>query len=250
MRIILFFLLIAVSPVLGQNVLYRKVNEAERQSRIRSYDLFRVSDRPGIRSASPAPATKSLQLNEAAARKIWLEDPKTLSFSLPSDSGALTLKLISRNIFSPDFRVTDGQNREAFNRNERYYRGVIEGDSSSLVSVTLSEQGVSVYLYGDQGNYHLSKRNEIYGLRKIENDLPALSCAVRDTTEIPVSWEPGMNLRSSSTEFVNCNPVQVYFEVDYSLFQTVGNTEGAIAAITRVEIIPVLETRGMGESVP
>lgn len=232
MRIVLFFLLIAVSPVFGQNVLYRKVNEAERQSRIRSYDLFRISDGPGTRLSSLPPPTKPLQLNEASARKIWLENPRTLSFSLPADSGALTLKLISRDIFSPDFRVTDAQNREVFNPAERYYRGVIEGDSSSLVSVTISEQGVSVYLYGERGNYHLSKTNEIYELRKIENDLTALSCAVRDTTEVPVSWGPGMNLRSSSTEFVNCNPVQVYFEVDYSLFQTVGNTEGAIAATT------------------
>lgn len=229
MRIVLFFLLITCSHVYGQNVLYRKVSEAEKQSRMRSYDLFRASDGQGTRSSSPALATKPLQLNEAAAQRILLENPRTLSFSVPADGGGLTLKLISRNIFSSDFRITDARNMEVFSGSERYYGGIIEGDSSSLVSVTISEQGVSVYLYGERGNYHLGK-NENYTLRKIENDLTALSCAVRDTTGTPLAWEPAMNLKSNSTTFVNCNAVQVYFEVDYSLFQTVGNTEGVVAA--------------------
>ena len=47
MKIVLFFLLITCSHVYGQNVLYRKVSEAEKQSRMRSYDLFRASGRPG-----------------------------------------------------------------------------------------------------------------------------------------------------------------------------------------------------------
>jgi|GEM_PF-2507642 len=232
MKIVLFFLLITCSHVYGQNVLYRKVSEAEKQSRMRSYDLFRASARPGTRSSSPVLATKPLQLNEAAAQRILLENPRTLSFSVPADGDDLTLKLISRNIFSPDFRITDAWNMEVFSGSERYYGGIIEGDSSSLVSVTISEQGVSVYLYGERGNYHLGNTHEggEYVLREAEDAGATLSCAARDTTTRPMAWDPAMNLRNSSTEFVNCNPVQVYFEVDYSLYLTAGTMEKAVYA--------------------
>lgn len=230
MRVFLFFLLMAGSQAYGQNVLYRKVSESERQGRMKSYDLFSASDRPGTRLPVPGAGAKPLQVNKTAIRRIWDESPRNLSFSIPSDNGALTVKLMARTILSPDFKITDAQNREVSNQREKYYGGIIEGDSNSLVAVTISEQGVSVYLYGEGGNYRLSEESDYYGLKKIENDLTALSCAVKDTTGGIVSWEPAMNLRSSSTEFVNCNAIQVYFEVDYSLFQTVGNMERAIVA--------------------
>lgn len=231
-RIFLFFLLMAGGHVYGQNVLYRKVSEAERQGRVRSYDLFSTSDRPGTRLPAPGAGARPLQVNRTALQRIWDESPQNLSLSIPSDNGALTVKLMARTILNPDFRITDAQNREVSGQRERYYGGIIEGDSSSLVAVTLSEQGVSAYLYGEGGNYHLSRINEggEYVLKEAEDTAASLSCAVSDTTGAPVPWEPAMNLRNNSTEFVNCKPVQVYFEVDYSLYLTAGTMEKAISA--------------------
>lgn len=234
MRIVLFFLLTVGSHAYGQNVLYRKVIEAERQTRMRSYDLFSVSDRPDTRLPSPGSLKKPLQLNGTMVQRILLENPKHLSFRVPFNNGDLTVKLMARPVLSPDFSIKDAHNIEVFNQAERYYGGIIEGDSNSLVAVTISERGVSAYLYGESGNYHLGSTNEDgeYVLKEAESSLATLSCAVSDTTGAPVPWEPAMNLRSSSTEFVNCNPVQVYFEVDYSLYLTAGTMERAIAATT------------------
>jgi len=173
-----------------------------------------------------------LQLNQNALKDLLKNQQKSESISLTipvNDKYSFTLLLSPSQALTDDFilETSDGK-RIQIEENGLFFNGIVQGKSESFATVSIHEDYLQIIASDDSGNYILSKIagtvNEyvLFNDQKLKSS-PNITCALDDTKfALPEKIED-VSDRDGGTLKVRTN-VEVYVEVDYSLYTSNGNS--------------------------
>ncbi|NJC26500.1 zinc-dependent metalloprotease [Neolewinella antarctica] len=171
-------------------------------------------------------------LAETDLDAIQKSTPRALQLALPGGLGRVNLVL--NDIFAAGFRVVEsgngGYTKEGLGL---HYRGVLENNKNSVVALSIFENEVSATISTSAGNYVLGKlqgKGQTNHILYNDQDLPAVDmgeCATPDSN-LPYNQKDLLDIDVSEKDANNC--VNVYIEVDNSIFAQRGN--GTTAFIT------------------
>jgi len=168
------------------------------------------------------------QLDASGLSDLRKSAPATLQITLPGSGNRL--KLVRANLFADGFRVTESEgDKYTKNGYGLHYRGVVAGDKSSVVALSVFENEISGMIANEEGNFVLGKLEKsanhvLYN----DKDLPAPDlgeCATEDSG-IPYSHKDLIDLDNLEKDANNC--VNVYLEVDNSIYTQRGNSSAGV----------------------
>jgi hypothetical protein len=160
-----------------------------------------------------------------------------IRLSIPqSDRSELKLNLVKHNIFTPDFNLYTSENPKIPQDYTPgiYYRGIVEGDPSSLVAISIFNDEIMGLIATKDGNIVLGRiehdrenKHVLYN----ENDLTKNSdfdCATSD--EGPGYTEEELQPTSNGRDVGDC--VRIYIEIDDDIVTAKGGATPATNYIT------------------
>jgi len=160
-------------------------------------------------------------------------EPALLELDLPRIG---KVALAKASIFADGFRVTEsGSNTYTKAPLGLHYRGVVNGDKSSLVAISVFEGEVSGLIATDDGNFvlgRLTDKNDGTHILYNDKDLPAPDlgeCTTVDSS-LPYSAKDLADLDTSQKDADNC--VNLYLEADYSIFEQRGSAASVTSFVT------------------
>jgi len=160
-------------------------------------------------------------------------EPALLELDLP---GVGKVALAKASIFADGFRVTEsGSSTYTKAPFGLHYRGIVDGDKSSLVAISVFEGEVSGLIATDDGNFVLGRLTDKNGDTHIlynDKDLPAPDlgeCGTVDSS-LPYSAKDLAELDTYQKDANNC--VNLYLEADYSIFEQRGSTASVTSFVT------------------
>ncbi len=163
------------------------------------------------------------------------ENPEVLSITLPGFDGEWNLQLEPAQIFSDDFFVNSPKGTVTDEVDlGKYYRGVVAGKKNSLVSISVFDGEIQGMIAIEGHNYTLGKllgQSENYILfdeTEIDKEYPNF-CSTQDNNTKPLEFDRPRAETKSTDKCVN-----VYFELDYDVFQNKGSVSGATNYMTAV----------------
>lgn len=182
-----------------------------------------------------------LELDIEQLQKIAYEAPQNFTLNIPREQkNALELELIQVNPFDGQFIITQSNNKEPFQFSPGlHYRGIVKGDPSSLVAISIFEEEVTGLISTPtEGNLVLGKlkekSNKTQYLLYNDKDLVASRGAYCDVEDDMTGYsrdEISISVDDSKT-VGDC--VRIYFEVDHDVYQDKGGTNGAVNYITAI----------------
>lgn len=196
-----------------------------------------------------------LSINETELNLLLQKPKKTLAFTIPNGTNITEVELFRVEIFDPSFnQKIDSINRITGSETIHkmiHYQGVIRGSKSSLVAISISENGISGMISDSLGNMTLGKLNGsntyiYYNSNLIDGKIQLGSCGTPDPSTFnlpPISSTPN--------EYVKiCKVVRVFLYIDYdyyaargqnisSVIDNIGRIFNIVAAIYRQEGIAI-----------
>ena len=201
-------------------------------------NLFKENNLMSLKSqALPAQLLQEqvLSLNENVLADLHTNAYASLELVLPYNGKQLKLKLIKQDLFAPGFKISTDKVGNYPVTTGVHYRGVIEGDETSLAAISVFENDVAGLIATDEGNFNLGKIENPNGLKALNNQFIIYNdknlagevsqdfCGTIDDVynDKVIKSKPIEGYKSDQ----NC--VNFYFEVDYSLHQSKGGVTGA-----------------------
>ena len=181
-----------------------------------------------------------LTASKGSIRKIQSNAPENWQLSIPLENGSnwvLTLK--KTKIWADDFpniETASGQKITSLPAGV-HYRGTVEGQKGSLVSVSIFDNGLTGFLsFQDKGNFQLNPIEFISQGTNINHVLyPVSSLPVRKIyTCEAAEGEPyrAEELKSFGTLRADPKCIKVYYEIDYDIFQDKGGVTPSLQFLT------------------
>ncbi len=187
-------------------------------------------------------------LNEAAPEALRLEIPFGIA-----KSGRLTLELLKVNPFTPDFEVvTSSPEPGAKYDLGTHYRGVVAGDSESLVAVSVFADDLMIF--ADTADHGIVSVGALEGRTKgprtyiafadehLKGFDKSMECGVDDSDNIlgqdsllaesarlPIERPGSMGVSKAAGDCV-----KIYLEADYNIYQNKGSTQATTNWVTGV----------------
>ena len=208
---------------------------------------FKLFDRSSVKSAQteyPQLTDGSLlTLNLQQLRNLKEATPRSFHLSLPThDGGSLELELERMTIFSKGFNVKT--KREGIIKDVDlgiHYRGIMNGSSTSLVTISIYENEIVGALSDGLSNYELvklRKKSNQYILyktkdlkEKYKRQMFGFDCGIEEGR----SGKKEIHDHHINRSTDNCTLVEIYFVLDYSFYQD--NNSDVSTATTRVTSI-------------
>ncbi|PKV50397.1 putative secreted protein (Por secretion system target) [Aquimarina sp. MAR_2010_214] len=131
-----------------------------------------------------------LSLDQSKMKSLQGNFPNTMNLSIPGQKSAMSLDLVKVSIRTDDFSAIDMPSGKVLSRdNVAHYRGVVKGQTNSLVALSFYEDNVSGFISidGQDGNMVVgpvsnSKSHILYKDKEISH-LYDFSCQVEDDIE-------------------------------------------------------------------
>lgn len=226
----MFVFILLASVSFGQNRIGKvalKVNELQSQNV--KFESLNVFDKAVTDANERATATinkyTTLNLNESLLNNITQQKPEYLKVTIPNGAArnGTQLLLYKVNISSNGFKLETSDGRRFAELNPIvHYRGIIEGDNNSVVSMSFSKEETMGMISNNEGNFVIGK---------LEGSGANDYVFYNDKELVPVfSYECGSNTLSPVQEYKNNiqnnqNPVTFslkcvdwYYEIDYDIF--------------------------------
>ena len=241
-KIILLFLILPLLAFAQENRT-NKISKAIAAAKVisgefQSFEFFNPQTRSAIENYSEAVADGILfTIDQAKLNEFLIQDPNQVNINIPfkSNGETISLDLIQASVFSPDFKAFTDSGQDITNEVDfgKHYRGVIAGDDSSLVSISVFESQISGFIATDEGNFNIGKLkdSELEHIIYKDTDLNVtyeFICATEDdgvgyTVEqisSPNAMDPG-------------DEVDIYIEAGQSVYNVhAGNLPDTVAFIT------------------
>ncbi|MCG2792303.1 MAG: M12 family metallo-peptidase [Weeksellaceae bacterium] len=157
-----------------------------------------------------------LKLDRAKLATILSEKPEALELSFPFEDRELTVEMVKIDIYSNDFKVETNKSEIKDYKKGVFYRGIIQGDNSSVVAFSFFDGDVvGVASAPNIGNVTLGKAVDsedfvVYNDQKLTGSNPFI-CAVDEMME---NQKQKFNFQpSSKTPQVTNSCVRVYYEI-------------------------------------
>ncbi len=131
-----------------------------------------------------------LSLDQSKMKSLQGNFPNTMNLSIPGQKSAMSLDLVKVEVRTDDFSAIDMPSGKMLSRdNIAHYRGVVKGQSNSLVAISFYDDKVSGFISvdGQDGNMVVgplsnSKSHVLYKDKEISH-LNDFSCQVEDDIE-------------------------------------------------------------------
>lgn len=212
----------------------------------------------GLQQAAGASATTRQVLREGAlltpARgalaALRRAQPANLALELPASGGRVVLDLVRVDLFGPGFRATTSDGESVPRRSlGAHYRGVVRGEAGSLAAVSVFDHEVMGFASSSRHGYLVLGRMDGDNPRDNHVLYPAaamiprhdFTCATGDnvafdsaTPEEALSYFDASHLGSVTDAAVSGNPIDIYVEVDYDIYQDKGSAAAVTSYMTGV----------------
>ncbi|RYF76357.1 MAG: hypothetical protein EOO39_05665 [Cytophagaceae bacterium] len=225
------FLITTILPgqTLPQNQLQQLIGQAKRESAVKEFPLFRLSDSSAYQGAAflPTKAPTSLLIDTEQLNRIASEHPDALAFSVPTSSGSVDLELVSVDLFSQGSKLLLGTATGTVDAplyRGVFYQGFIKGDEKSLVAISITDGVLSGIVSNQTGNRvisHLDRKPNsylFYSDNTLSTPRKAFTCDA-----IPVNTG-GRAQSAQAPQSIGCKVVNVYLEADFELYTTNGSS--------------------------
>jgi hypothetical protein len=229
----------------GQNrSVAKKVQNLDAKSQsFTHFDLF-TKNTEAERSAKYVQSASDvtvLNLNSTELKRIVADAPNYISLSIPYQNENIEVELFQETVFTEGFVATD-ENGNVLNYTPgKYYRGVVDGDYTSLVAISFFEDDViGVISNNVHGNIVVGKSVDkadfvTYAEKNLLGNNP-FQCGVdeleynRQIAE-DLSFDPSVH-KAPDTE--KC--VKIYYEIAYRPYQQNGsNIQNTLNWITAIQ---------------
>ncbi|TXC75240.1 GEVED domain-containing protein [Luteibaculum oceani] len=180
---------------------------------------------------------KLLSVNNQLLRKHLKSNTELTAISIPSFSGNWDLILEEVSLYSDDFILNTPQGIVPNENSGKFFRGIVQGAPNSIVSVSVFDDEIQALIALDGINYTLGKMLDkkgnptetyiLYNEGQVPTEFPNFCSAKEQTGKVREFSRD--NTRKNSSKCVN-----VYFELDYDVFQNKGSVNGAKNYISAV----------------
>jgi hypothetical protein len=237
---------IAIVPAAGHAAgAVGKVVEEARQGGAPFEIVAPFASARGIRSVTADSATRGV-LREGAVltpsrgslAALRRDQPATLALELPAAGGRVIVDLVKVDLFAPGFRATTSDGDVIPMRSlGAHYRGVVRGEAGSLASVSVFDHEIMGFastakhgflVLGRMGGDNPRDRHVLYPAAAM---IPAhaFKCGMGDnvsfdaaTAEESLSYFDASHLGNVTEAAVSGNPIDIYIEIDYDIYQDKG----------------------------
>ncbi|WP_082994854.1 M12 family metallo-peptidase [Aquimarina megaterium] len=180
-----------------------------------------------------------LSLDQSKMKSLQGNFPNTMNLSIPGQKSAMSLDLVKVSIRTDDFSAIDMPSGKMLSRdNIAHYRGVVKGQSNSLVALSFYEDKVSGFISIDGQNGNLvvgpvknSKSHILYKDKEISY-LYDFSCQVEDDIEKGGYTIEELADNPQSKAAAKC--VKIFFDICTDIVSDKG---GAQAASNYIEAV-------------
>ncbi|TRW22770.1 T9SS type A sorting domain-containing protein [Flavobacterium zepuense] len=240
-----FTLLVALLSIIssfGQQKVAARVEALVKAKTVfRKFTPFTVANNPDAATLTKVVDKATFAtLNASVTKDIATNKYTNIELEVPYNNSAVTVQLYRLEVQAKGFHVdTDKQKNIAYTGGA-YYRGIIKGNSSSLVSFSFFDNEVNGIISGGTLNNlvigKLQKQGNvsdyiIYSDAQL-NILNDFTCGVTDTKQLP---DVNGNAHKNGAGTLSDHCVTIYFEMDYDLFlQNNADTTTASNWITSV----------------
>lgn len=180
----------------------------------------------------PDAAVTNLELDRLKLEQLKADQSPLYEFVLPSVTGSmLTLDIFPVTVLAPDFSISvlsDQGNAALELPYIRFYRGIISGDASSVVSLTIVNDEISGLISDKTGTRVLGKNRkpgstkENYSLF-YDHDLVKTSAFSCGTDGLKIPEGKIMQQQNQLQENTSCKWVGIYIETDKAVLDSLGN---------------------------
>jgi len=197
-------------------------------------DLFEKRSALSRSFSNVASKYEALELKAERFTSLQRSRPESFDLKLPFENRELKLKLKKVQLTTDNFSVMEananGKHAVQFDNTGTFYQGTME-DGTGFATISIINDRVMGVIADQQGNIVLGtieangKATSEYTLYR-ENDLKVknpMTCATPDTDFPAAVHSSGMNTPQARGQVVG-EPVEIYFECDYSLYQEKGNS--------------------------
>lgn len=200
--------------------------------------LFDIANQP-LTYAKEVHEATYLTLNTAALKQAYQANQQTAVFTLPINQNRnLTLNLQQFDILAKGFNVQTGNNQKVPYQKGLYYRGTVQGETKSIVTISVfGDMVMGLITLADGSNYVLGEIEDArYSSRTdyiLYNDRNLLitnnyNC---ETDNIPQPFynpnDLGINPHQIDNSRALTDTVMIYFQCDYHLYQNKGSVANA-----------------------
>ena len=184
----------------------------------------------------PVPAAARAQVTKATGYNLnkpgltWLlsERPASILLQFQFENKDILLDLTESNLHSPGFFVKDAQGQPVVYDAHSivHYKGKIKGEKHSMVAISIMKNELIAVISDSKGNINIGAINsatdtERHHIIFRESDIIANNPFNCGTDNLPPISDKTLqlgNLPFSGEAVLNTEPIDIYFEADYSCF--------------------------------
>lgn len=213
-------LLVSVSSVFSQRKIYEEIQNAQKtEKNVLAFSPFKDSSVKSIIQNSDSKEILEFGIEQSVINSIFESKSPLLVVKVPFfQEKEVELLLIPNDIFGPNYRVLNAKNQVVDIPTEKYFKGIIRGDSTSLVAISVSINGIQGLICTKDGNFNLGKKQNSsnYVLYNDKNIKPEKEFSCGTDTE---NSSQSINRKIKNSLYtLDCSSVQVYFEADSLIF--------------------------------
>jgi hypothetical protein len=176
-----------------------------------------------------------LDFDFGGAEELARAETDTLTLALPDvQRGNIELELQEVNILPADFQVINGATGQEMEfARGKHYRGVVKGQSNSLVALSVFPTEVMGLISTGEGNLVLGKlkgasaKHLLYNDRDLLIEAPFTCGTVDDNTAYTADQ---LTFEPDAATVAAC--AKIYVEVDYDIYQNKGSSAATTSYIT------------------
>ena len=212
----------------------KKVEQAKLTSRsFKSYNVFgNAIQQKGNQFADFAKGVSVFKLEKAELSKLYQSKPVSLTLEVPFENREISLELIKNEaLFTDNFRAVDQNNQLINYKPGLYYQGIIKGDRTSVVAISIFEDQVigvaSSTALGDVviGKLQNSEEYVTYSSYNVEakNNVKCAVDQLEENKNYKPNYDPKILKKTTNEMTEKC--VRVYYEIAYAPYKQNGLDE-------------------------
>lgn len=165
-------------------------------------------------------------IDPAVCNNMILRKPKVIKMTLPygNEGKFLNLLLFEKNIRAANAKVKTSDGKQFKPSDAAFYRGIIEGDETSIASITFSNNTMNGVISSDLiGQFDMGKifNKDIYTIYEADKlpYKPSFVCSTDDNSNVGSESDNSLQTRDAG----DC--VRIWVEADFALYQNKGGTQ-------------------------
>ena len=104
----------------------------------------------------------SVEIDSSSVSILLAEQPDSIRLSIPAKDGTIWVNISKNNIFGDGFTIVSDTATEAYETNDVFYSGKVEGEENSLVAINIVSGEITGFISSlKYGELSIGKTNEV-----------------------------------------------------------------------------------------